>query len=158
MVLKPPRQPLDRRALLASLLGAARGSRAGRGRYRRFGGAGLFQKIETLGPGVVRSTRSPDGGVTTVQAHYDRKSGFYTERVSLPVLVSRNANELICFSAACPHLGCTVRWDGNASRFRCACHGGTFDRDGMVIAGPPPRPLDRYAFKIDAGQLLVEVG
>jgi succinate dehydrogenase / fumarate reductase iron-sulfur subunit len=93
-----------------------------------------------------------------VPIKYDVKSGFYTERVSLPVLVSRAAGALICFSATCPHLGCTVRWDGNSSRFRCACHGGTFDRDGTVLAGPPPRPLDRYPFKIDSGQLLVEVG
>jgi succinate dehydrogenase / fumarate reductase iron-sulfur subunit len=44
-----------------------------------------------------------------------------------------------------------------SEQFRCPCHGGNFDRQGNVLAGPPPRPLDRYAFKVDSGHLLVEV-
>lgn len=100
----------------------------------------------------------PAGKVTTLVASYDEKNGPYTRRASVPVLVSRGGDELVCFKAACPHLGCTVRWDQVSERFRCACHGGVFDRDGKVLAGPPPRPLDRLAFRIDSGQLLVEVG
>jgi succinate dehydrogenase / fumarate reductase iron-sulfur subunit len=100
----------------------------------------------------------PIGGVTTVLVRFARRSGLYTEQVSTPVLVSRTANEIVCFDSSCPHLGCTVRWDGQSERFRCACHGGNFDRDGSVLAGPPPRPLGRYPFQVQSGQLLVEVG
>lgn len=96
--------------------------------------------------------------VTTIVMNYDVKSGLYTQHVSAPVLISKTADQIVCFSATCPHLGCTVHWDGLSERFRCACHGGNFDRQGNVLAGPPPRPLSRYAFKVDAGQLLVEVG
>jgi succinate dehydrogenase / fumarate reductase iron-sulfur subunit len=151
------RQPLDRRALLASLLGAGAAAVLGAIGLGAIAGPALSKAPEQWVPVSALDDLRSDG-VTTVLIQYDVKSGFYTERASLPVLVSRNANELICFRATCPHLGCTVRWDGNASRFRCACHGGTFDRDGAVLAGPPPRPLDRYAFKVDSGQLLVEVG
>jgi len=98
------------------------------------------------------------GGVTTVLVKYESKSGLYTQQASVPVLVSRTGNEIICFKSACPHLGCVVKWDAISGRFRCSCHGGNFDRDGTVLAGPPPRPLDRYAFKVDSGQLFVEVG
>jgi succinate dehydrogenase / fumarate reductase iron-sulfur subunit len=98
------------------------------------------------------------GDVTTVLMKYDLNSGLYRQQVSAPVLVSHTGNQIVCFKSSCPHLGCVVKWDGVSGRFRCSCHGGNFDRDGTVIAGPPPRPLDRYAFKIDSGHLLVEVG
>jgi succinate dehydrogenase / fumarate reductase iron-sulfur subunit len=98
------------------------------------------------------------GNVTTVLMKYETKSSLYTQQFSLPVLVSHTGNDIVCFKSACPHLGCVVKWDALAGRFRCSCHGGNFDRDGNVIAGPPPRPLDRYAFKVDASHLFVEVG
>jgi succinate dehydrogenase / fumarate reductase iron-sulfur subunit len=96
--------------------------------------------------------------VTTVLVQYETRSGLYKQPVSAPVLVSHTGNEIVCFKSNCPHLGCVVKWDAVSGRFRCSCHGGNFDRDGNVIAGPPPRPLDRYAFKLDSGHLLVEVG
>jgi succinate dehydrogenase / fumarate reductase iron-sulfur subunit len=85
------------------------------------------------------------------------KRGIYTERVETPVLVSRLGDAIVCYKSACPHLGCTVRWDGPSDQFRCACHGGAFDRAGNVTAGPPPRPLDQYESKLDGGMLLVRV-
>jgi Rieske Fe-S protein len=30
-----------------------------------------------------------------------------------------------------------------------------FDKDGQVISGPPPRPLDRYEAKVEDGQLYI---
>jgi succinate dehydrogenase / fumarate reductase iron-sulfur subunit len=98
------------------------------------------------------------GDVTTVLMKYETKTGLYTQQSSVPVLVSRTRDDIVCFKSACPHLGCVVKWDAVSGRFRCSCHGGNFDRDGKVLAGPPPHPLDRYAFKIDSGHLLVEVG
>ena len=136
-------------------------------------GAGTVAALAAVGTGVVigpalpRAAKQwvavaalddiPTGGVTTVLMRYEIKSGLYAGQVSAPVHVSRTANEIVCFKASCPHLGCLVRWDGLSGRFRCACHGGNFDRDGSVLAGPPPRPLDRYAFKVESGRLFVEV-
>jgi succinate dehydrogenase / fumarate reductase iron-sulfur subunit len=99
----------------------------------------------------------PAGRITTVMLEYDLKSGIYSQRVKTPVLVSRLGEQILCYKSACPHLGCTVRWDGPSDRFRCACHGGAFDRVGNVTAGPPARPLDQYESKVDAGMLLVLV-
>jgi succinate dehydrogenase / fumarate reductase iron-sulfur subunit len=98
------------------------------------------------------------GDVTTVLMRYELKNAMYSEQVSTPVLVSRSENEIVCFKANCPHLGCIVRWEQQSGRFRCACHGGNFDRDGAVLAGPPPRPLQRYTFKVESGAIFVEVG
>ena len=32
--------------------------------------------------------------------------------------------------------------------YSCPCHGGAYDSLGLVTAGPPPRPLDRFDVKI----------
>jgi succinate dehydrogenase / fumarate reductase iron-sulfur subunit len=99
----------------------------------------------------------PDNAISTHTLRYEVKNGMYTQTVTAPVLVSRKGGETVCFKASCTHLGCIVHWDALSERFRCACHGGAFDREGNVLAGPPPRPLDRYTTRVDAGMLLVEV-
>jgi succinate dehydrogenase / fumarate reductase, iron-sulfur subunit len=99
----------------------------------------------------------PQGKITSVLMKYEVTSGIYTQPVTAPVLVSRAGAEIICYKTSCPHLGCLVHWDGKSDQFRCACHGGTFDRNGKVVAGPPPRPLERYSTKVEGDQLMVEV-
>jgi succinate dehydrogenase / fumarate reductase iron-sulfur subunit len=106
---------------------------------------------------VAKLADVPPGQITTVMLKYEQSSGIYTEHVTTPVLVSRLSDEIVCYNSACPHLGCTVRWDSPADQFRCACHGGAFDRDGNVTAGPPPRPMDRYETKVDGNHLMVLV-
>jgi len=54
------------------------------------------------------------------------------------------------FSSTCTHLGCKVRWEVNNQRFFCPCHRGVFDKDGRVISGPPPRPLDEFKVEVDS--------
>lgn len=46
----------------------------------------------------------------------------------------------------CAHLGCPVA--GGSGTFVCPCHGGSYDVEGRVTAGPPPRPLDRFQIKV----------
>ena len=66
--------------------------------------------------------------------------------------------EFVAFAANCTHLGCPVRWLPEAKLFICPCHGGTFDQDGTVAAGPPPRPLARYEVRVRDGQVEVLAG
>ena len=68
-----------------------------------------------------------------------------------------NPAELIAVSAGCTHSGCTVPWDAAQGLFACPCHGGRFNPDGTVNAGPPPRPLTTYAAKIEGDQVLVQL-
>ncbi len=60
------------------------------------------------------------------------------------------------FAVNCTHLGCPVRWFENAELFLCPCHGGVFNRDGSVAAGPPPKPLTRYPVRVRAGQVEIQ--
>jgi len=65
----------------------------------------------------------------------------------------RGADDFVVYSFHCTHVGCPVNWSPQAQRFFCPCHGGVFDREGRVLAGPPPRPLDRYEIRTENGGL-----
>ena len=73
----------------------------------------------------------------------------------------------------CVHLGCPVQPNGpkfedkkvtykdvtltpvQPAGFGCPCHGGAYDTEGNRTAGPPVRSLDRYAFSIVNGNLVL---
>ncbi len=76
------------------------------------------------------------------------------EAPRMAVYVSRKADgSFEIFHNHCTHVGCPINWNPQAQRFFCPCHGGVFDRDGRVLAGPPPRPLDRHEWKVENGIL-----
>ena len=60
-------------------------------------------------------------------------------------------------SATCTHLGCRVRWDETSLRYLCPCHGGVYDREGRVVAGPPPVPLARVNVRVNPQSSDIEV-
>jgi nitrite reductase/ring-hydroxylating ferredoxin subunit len=62
------------------------------------------------------------------------------------------------FSTNCTHLGCPVRWFPESELFMCPCHGGTFHEDGSRAAGPPPRGLYEYPYKVENGELWIKAG
>ena len=68
------------------------------------------------------------------------------------------AEDITVFRPQCPHMGCPYEWKHDEGVFRCGCHGGIFDIEGLVIAGPPPRPLDRLESKVVGEQLTVKTG
>ncbi len=57
---------------------------------------------------------------------------------------SDNLQDIVILSSRCTHLGCTVNWKPEAQAFVCPCHDAKFSKEGVVLGGPPPRPLDRY--------------
>jgi len=69
----------------------------------------------------------------------------------------RGADDFVVYDFHCTHVGCPVNWSPQAQRFFSPCHGGVFDRDGRVLSGPPPRPLDRYETRIENGVLYAGV-
>jgi menaquinol-cytochrome c reductase iron-sulfur subunit len=74
-----------------------------------------------------------------------------------PVFVSRSSNGMLqVLSPICPHLGCSVAWHEDQSKFICPCHGGQFAADGKRLSGPPARGLDSLDVQIKDGKLQVE--
>ena len=59
------------------------------------------------------------------------------------------------FSNICTHLGCHVNWHPDLQHYVSPCHDGHFDIFGQNISGPPPRPLDEYNTKVEAGKLYI---
>lgn len=78
------------------------------------------------------------------------------ERKGFAWLRRQDDGELIAFSPKCTHMGCNVAWVETNDRFECPCHGGMYDASGNVIAGPPPRPLDRFAVKIENERVFIQ--
>jgi menaquinol-cytochrome c reductase iron-sulfur subunit len=64
--------------------------------------------------------------------------------------------QVVALSTRCMHLGCPVRYVQASERFICPCHGGVYDFQGLVVGGPPVRPLDRFYTRVRNG--MVEVG
>ncbi|MFQ5684010.1 MAG: ubiquinol-cytochrome c reductase iron-sulfur subunit [Candidatus Binatia bacterium] len=62
---------------------------------------------------------------------------------------------ITAMSAICTHLGCTVgkvEWG-----YQCPCHGSKYDSNGLVLAGPAPKPLPWFKmFQGPDGQLAVD--
>jgi len=73
------------------------------------------------------------------------------------ILVLRTEKGIVAFSRRCTDLGCLVSWNKEREQFVCPCHQGTFDKTGLNIAGPPPRPLDRFNITKRGEQLYVNI-
>jgi Rieske Fe-S protein len=72
--------------------------------------------------------------------------------------VLKNADgSLTAYDPRCPHAMCAYKWVPAENMFKCNCHGGEFALDGTVLAGPPPRPLNKLPIKDAGGVVTVEV-
>ncbi len=69
-------------------------------------------------------------------------------------VVRLDDQNVVAYSPQCTHLACAYHWDDPSHKFICPCHASEFSIDGKVLAGPAPRPLDRYMTRVDNGKLL----
>ncbi len=105
------------------------------------------------------SSKVEPGVPTLFKVTVEQQTGWITNEQEISVYVlTDNGREFVAMSNVCTHLGCRVRWVADRSQFICPCHNGQFDKNGMVLAGPPPRPLDRYEVKAEGDQLFIKVG
>ena len=98
-----------------------------------------------------------DGEPTPVTIRRAQTDG-YRQAVNREVVFLIKTNDQVAaLSSTCTHLGCRVDWDAESKTLKCPCHGGRFDRNGAVTAGPPPAPLARFPTRIESGQVMVEL-
>ena len=98
----------------------------------------------------------PLGEPTLFKFKIKIQTGWIVDEREISVyILTDDGREFAALSNICPHLGCRVRWIANNEEFFCPCHNGVFDKEGNVLAGPPPRPLDRYEVKVEDGQLFI---
>jgi len=112
---------------------------------------------------------NPAEGAVSRRTAFIRNNGLLGNLPSFTIISNR-----------CAHLGCPVQANGPTGAilgeknvvehtkngpillrpvvpagFGCPCHGGQYDTEGNRTAGPPVRALDRYAFDIRNGRLIL---
>jgi len=107
---------------------------------------GAISKVEPDNPTLFKTTLETQTGWISSE-----------EEVSAYVL-SENGQDYTVLSNVCTHLGCRVRWIPDDEKFHCPCHNGVFAKDGTVVSGPPPRPLDQFENKVEDGILYIKRG
>ena len=95
----------------------------------------------------------PHGKPTKIEVLVQRDSGWARFKASRLVWIVRHDHTATVFSAACPHLGCTI--DATADGFVCPCHGSSWNVNGEKLGGPTPRSVDVLESRIDGGRLRV---
>lgn len=70
-------------------------------------------------------------------------------------VVKTGEQQVVAFSPVCTHLGCAVSWNAGDKTFACPCHTSSFSPDGKVVAGPAPRPLDRFDVRVDGIKVML---
>ena len=75
-----------------------------------------------------------------------------TQKKTVWVVKEPNSG-IVAFAPQCTHLACAYHWETESGEFKCPCHGSVFSIEGKVLAGPAPRPLDRYLTKIENNRL-----
>lgn len=98
----------------------------------------------------------PKGRPTKIDFLQRKKDAWMTiEGKSSAWVVTSDGNTFDIFDPRCTHLGCPYNWSEEKQKFLCPCHNAVFDLSGKVLAGPPPRPLDRYRSKVENGLLYI---
>jgi len=101
----------------------------------------------------------PEGKTSFAQFENPTHRQWDGETAHIPCWVRRiKGDDFQVFAINCTHLGCPVRWFEESKLFMCPCHGGAFYEDGSHAAGPPPRGLYTYEFKVEDGSLLISGG
>lgn len=73
------------------------------------------------------------------------------------ILIHLAENEWRAFEQKCTHLSCAVLYRADLHKIECPCHHGFFDPNtGVVLQGPPPRPLPRLEVVIKDDQIFVK--
>ena len=103
------------------------------------------------------STSKVELGLPTLfKTKIQRQTGWIVNEKEISVYVrTENGREFVAMSNICTHLGCRIRWIADREEFFCPCHNGVFDKDGRIVSGPVPRPLDRFDTKVEDGQLFI---
>ena len=117
---------------------------------------------------VTKFFMKPEEGEVSHRTAYIRNNGLLDGKPSFTIISNR-----------CAHLGCPAQPNGpvqdnqtkevegkNGQRitmipmipaggYGCPCHGGQYDIEGNRVSGPPVRALDRYAFEVVDGHLIL---
>lgn len=145
--------------------------------FHRLGVGGLVAGVAGMGYAFVRALvpnvlyEEPQRFKAGTPDQFPEGATFLEDR---RVFIVREQNTFHVISAACTHLGCTVKMvtlnqpkkvaSGGREveeirEFHCPCHGSKYYGDGTNFAGPAPKPLACYRVELapEDGQLMVNL-
>lgn len=73
----------------------------------------------------------------------------------LPVELIRSGDSVQARSLLCTHEGCEVDWRPDLELYKCRCHEGKFDANGMPITAPPSRPMKKIPAAIEGQEVVL---
>lgn len=102
----------------------------------------------------------PEGEIRIAQYENFYQRPWDGETAKIPCWVRHiSGNDFQVFAINCTHLGCPVRWFAESKLFMCPCHGGAYYENGDHAAGPPPRGLFTYEYRVTSkGNLEIKAG
>ncbi len=71
------------------------------------------------------------------------------------LILNRPGKGLIAISRVCTHLGCLVQFDQENKQLLCPCHAGTYDLEGNIVSGPPPKPLPKLPLRVEGETIII---
>jgi cytochrome b6-f complex iron-sulfur subunit len=145
LVRAPLRGEVSRRGvLLAGWAAFTAGTVAMLGAWTRF----MFPNVLFEPPQQFKAGFPAEFAVDAVDTRY---------KASNAVWIVRQPTEFYVLSTVCTHLGCTPNYLVADQKFKCPCHGSGFNKEGINVEGPAPRPLERFKVTLaEDGQLLID--
>jgi cytochrome b6-f complex iron-sulfur subunit len=71
------------------------------------------------------------------------------------IVVRETTSTYKAVSNQCTHQSCTVAYNSTIDGFLCPCHGGQFDIDGRVVAGPPTVALTKFNVSVSGTTMTI---
>lgn len=99
----------------------------------------------------ISEDKIPEDGVRKIEIEIE------TLNKSFKIFLVKKEDSLLALSPVCTHLGCLVNYDRDSMEFICPCHGGRYNINGEVVAGPPKEPLHRLPVKIENKKVYVGI-
>lgn len=147
----------DRRKLLGILVGIINVGLIGAivGPVLGFIGSPLVRQKKSAWIPLLDESDVPTDSLREVTFTARVKDGYQMVDRKYTVYLQKKPEGIVCIDPACTHLGCRVQHQAERKRFVCPCHGGVFDDQGLVVSGPPPKPLERHQVKVEHGKVLI---
>ena len=73
------------------------------------------------------------------------------------LILVRGGGAVYAFALSCPHQRSMLKWREKEGRFKCTKHGSKYEPTGEYVSGRATRGMDRYAVRVEGGQVLVDL-
>ena len=104
--------------------------------------------LRWISPRATRSTEKSYGVPAADGVQFDKDN---------EVILSRVGKQVYAFALACPHQNTALRWEQADGRFQCPKHKSRYRPDGVYIEGRATRSMDRYAIRLTANAVAVDI-